>query len=96
MGTIEKRFRDHLSVKSVSSLRPVANAILYHRVHDLLCGVGNADGHLMELDVLASGGHFLSMVAAPALRFLLQKQAYPTSMIACLVQLYKQPDCLGD
>ncbi|KAL1804992.1 hypothetical protein ACET3Z_028060 [Daucus carota] len=51
----------------------IADAVVYRRAHDLLCGVGNAYGNLMELDVLASRGHFLSMVAAPAFPFLFQK-----------------------
>ncbi|WOH11296.1 hypothetical protein DCAR_0830777 [Daucus carota subsp. sativus] len=58
---------------SIAEGLQIADAVVYRRAHDLLCGVGNAYGNLMELDVLASRGHFLSMVAAPAFPFLFQK-----------------------
>ncbi|WOG95464.1 hypothetical protein DCAR_0414783 [Daucus carota subsp. sativus] len=75
---------------SIAEGLQVADAVLYRRAHDLLMGVGNVYVHLMELDVLAARGHFLSMVAAPAFRILIQKELSMASMIPCFVKLYMQ------
>lgn len=40
----------------------ISDAILYARCRDIICGVGNLDGHLFELNALGSCGYILSMI----------------------------------
>ncbi|KAK1398558.1 hypothetical protein POM88_008421 [Heracleum sosnowskyi] len=58
----------------------IYDAILYARSRDIICGSGNIDGHLTQVDLLAANGHFLSMNR----RYILSALTHLRDMKSCI------------
>ncbi|KAK1387914.1 hypothetical protein POM88_016092 [Heracleum sosnowskyi] len=69
----------------------IYDAILYARSRDIICGFGNIDGHLTEVDLLAANGHFLSMVGKFILGILYKKESCSDITVEAIVCIYKHP-----
>ncbi|KAK1394836.1 hypothetical protein POM88_013892 [Heracleum sosnowskyi] len=68
----------------------VADAILYRRCRDLLCGAGNLDAHFTAIVALARNGHFTTMVANFIVRNLYMLD-YVVDAVEDLLSIYQHP-----
>lgn len=68
----------------------IADATIYIRSSNLLCGVGNIDDHFLVLDHLVSTGQFLAMVANFIFRVFC-KTNHKASTLQGLVSIYNHP-----
>ncbi|KAK1396544.1 hypothetical protein POM88_006407 [Heracleum sosnowskyi] len=64
----------------------VADAVLYERCRDMLCGWGSSEAHIISIGALADRGHFMSMVANFTVR-LLYKQDSTVKTLQLLVDI---------
>ncbi|KAK1357132.1 hypothetical protein POM88_050388 [Heracleum sosnowskyi] len=69
----------------------VADAILYRRCREIICGSGNIDGHFTVIAALARSGHFMQMVANFIVRNLYMVD-YDADVVEALLGIYQHPE----